>query len=141
MKKRIEKTVVPNREERLAKIGEPKTPKMGGITPKNIEVPEVDDLLKKLKKVVSVRGGVNLRVPCDVVIKNLWDNVELPFQYVDQSRSRAVEQEYGGWCNVGCKCPPCLRGACVGCLVDAERYSDKETIRTVVAQYRGVKLP
>jgi len=45
---KIEKEIVPSREERMENIGEPKPPKMGSISPTSIQLPEVDDLLAQL---------------------------------------------------------------------------------------------
>jgi len=45
---RLNAAVVPPREERMEKIGDPKPPKMGSVTPKAVKVPEVDDLLKQM---------------------------------------------------------------------------------------------
>jgi hypothetical protein len=53
MQKRIKKTVVPSRDERLAEIGGPKTPRMGSITPKTVEVPPVGDLLDQMRKATA----------------------------------------------------------------------------------------
>src|SRR5271167_3610400 len=53
MRKQTPKIVVPPRDERLEQMGDPKPPKMGGITPTKVELPEVDDLLEKLKKVTA----------------------------------------------------------------------------------------
>jgi hypothetical protein len=52
-KEKVEKIIVPPRVERYEEMGDPKPPKMGKITPTKIEIPEVDDLLDKLKKVTA----------------------------------------------------------------------------------------
>jgi len=56
MGKQTKKVVVPPREERLEKIGDPKPPKMGKLAPRKVEVPKVEDLLDKLKRVTSPAG-------------------------------------------------------------------------------------
>jgi hypothetical protein len=124
MKKRIEKTVVPSREERMEKIGDPKTPKMGKITPKKIEVPEVDDLLDKLKQAAP-----------PPVVREVWN---FPAQFVSFDLAAPVS---GNRCNVNCQCAPCRRGDCGDCYVDRQRNSDRDTVRAFVAKYRGVDLP
>jgi hypothetical protein len=49
-KEKVEKIIVPPRAERYEEMGDPKPPKMGKISPTKIEIPEVDDLLEKMKK-------------------------------------------------------------------------------------------
>jgi len=51
--KRLPKIIVPSREERFEDLGDPKPPKMGSITPQTVDLPHVDDLLEKLKKVTG----------------------------------------------------------------------------------------
>jgi hypothetical protein len=118
MPKQVKKTVRP-REERLAAIGDPKTPKMGGITPKAVEVPEVDDLLSKMRKVSAPKS--------------------IPLQYV--SFDLGTEEFVRDHCNHGCSCGPCRRGVCGNCTVDAQRNADRDTVRAYVARYRGIELP
>jgi hypothetical protein len=118
MAKRVKKTVPP-REERLAAIGDPKTPRMGGITPKSVEVPEVDDLLSKMKKATAPR--------------EVYKFVGFDLGGEDRSVS--------GRCNHGCSCGPCRRGDCGRCTVDAQRNADRDTVRAYVARYRGIELP
>jgi hypothetical protein len=112
MAKRIKKTVVPPREERLDNIGDPKTPKMGGITPKNIELPKVDDLLRKMEAVSPAfeRG-----------VRELFVTSLANYKFV--SFDMGTEAEHGGLCKYGCGCPPCRRGDCGRCTVDAERHA------------------
>lgn len=99
-KEKVEKIIVPPRAERYEEMGDPKPPKMGKITPTKIEIPEVDDLLEKLKKVTA------------------------PMELVK--------------CGVGCRCLPCLQGACSGCHVERHRYdADRTLVQQLVAQYRG----
>ena len=52
-KEKVERIIVPPRAERYEEMGDPKPPKMGKLTPTKIEIPEVDDLLEKLKKVTT----------------------------------------------------------------------------------------
>jgi hypothetical protein len=68
-KDKVEKIIVPPRAERYEEMGDPKAPKMGKITPTEIEIPEVDDLLEQLKKVTAplefAKCYVNCRcLPC-----------------------------------------------------------------------------
>jgi hypothetical protein len=108
MRRRIKKTVVPPREERMEKIGDPKTPKMGGITPKSIEVPEVDDLLKKMNR-ATAHVSRQIFLP--------------PYRFV--SFDLVTEAAYGR-CRVGCDCEPCRSGACGSCLREADRRERRE---------------
>jgi hypothetical protein len=121
MAKRIKKTMVPPREERITAIGDPKTPKMGSITPTKVHVPEVGDLLDKIEKAVA---------PREVFMP--------PYRFT--SFDLGTEVEYNR-CTANCNCPPCRRGACAACLVDAQRNADRLTVRSFVAEYRGIKLP
>jgi hypothetical protein len=50
------KEIMPSRDERTEQMGKPKLPKMGGITPATVELPDVDDLLKKLKRASALNG-------------------------------------------------------------------------------------
>src|SRR5258708_1369036 len=83
MAKRIEKTVVPSREERLEQMGDPKPPKMGGITPTTVEVPEVDDLLEKMGKIGPKNRKEFLGVPAPgaVDFRELWTKQDLGFKF------------------------------------------------------------
>ena len=63
-KKSVEKIIVPPREERYEEMGDPKPPKMGKLTPTKIEIPEVDDLLEKLKKVTAPLEFAKCHVGC-----------------------------------------------------------------------------
>ena len=106
------KTRVPPREERLEQIGDPKTPKMGGITPTKLELPEVDDLLDKMKKETQ-------KINSDAVLEAANQIRESYFQresffqrdlWNDSSSSpKAVP------CMINCSCEPCRRGACSSC--------------------------
>jgi hypothetical protein len=125
MKRKIKKTVVPPRKERMEKIGNPKTPKMGGITPKNIEVPEVDDLLDKMKKAFSDRSFTN---PDLVNVKNLYRQ---GFSYDIETESQGHSR-----CSINCGCAPCLRGECGRCTEDVKR---REAMRNLIAgKYSGL---
>jgi hypothetical protein len=73
--------------ERQPEIIPPQCEEMGDPT---IEVPEVDDLLKQLKKVTSP----DLRTI----------NFTIEEVFVEPGR-----------CYIGCTCLPCLQGACGGC--------------------------
>jgi len=100
--KQIQKKVVPSREERLEQIGDPKAPKMGGITPTKVELPEVDDLLDKMKKAAPQ----NLIGPDLINFRNLFiGDSEQPYQP----------------CSIGCQCLPCLRGDCYNHIVSNRR--------------------
>jgi hypothetical protein len=114
MGKQIEKKIVPPREERLERIGDPKAPKMGGVTPKKVELPEVDDLLDKLKKVTA------------------------PFSAGFITFDLCAETFDHSHCHVNCKCPPCLAGFCSLCTVEALRNEPQDVVRAAVTQYRGV---
>lgn len=131
MGKQIKKTVVPPREERLEKIGDPKTPKMGGLTPKKIEVPEVGDLLDKMREAAPA--------PRSRLVRRDLTNFKslLNFEYV--SFDLETEPREHNDCSVGCGCPPCRRGDCMRCLVEAQRFGgDRDALRDAVMQYRGV---
>ena len=52
-KQKVEKIIVPPRDERYEEMGDPKPPKMGKLTPTKIEIPDVDDLLEKMKKITT----------------------------------------------------------------------------------------
>ena len=93
MGKQIQKTEVPPRDERLEQMGDPKPPKMGGITPTSIDLPDVDDLLEKMNKVVPKK---KLR---------LSDTFKAEFISFD------LETEFSR-CSIGCPCDPCRRGEC-----------------------------
>jgi len=116
----MRKKIVPPREERQAAIGDPKTPKMGKLSPKNIEVPNVEELLGEIKKALPAPA-------------------RMPFQYI--SFDLGTEPYQDGRCNHGCGCGPCRRGNCGNCTVDAQRNSDRDTVRSYVARYRGIDLP
>jgi len=132
MPKQVKKTVRP-REERLAAIGDPKTPKMGGITPKAVELPNVEELLGEITKVKA-----------DQYRQEIWTGSIAPFEFVSfdlgsKEGDRSVNGD--GRCNHGCACGPCRRGDCGNCTVDAQRNADRATVRAYVARYRGVELP
>jgi hypothetical protein len=65
-KEKVEKIIVPPRAERYEEMGDPKAPKMGKLTPTKIEIPEVDDLLEKMKKVTAPleMGGCDINCQC-----------------------------------------------------------------------------
>jgi hypothetical protein len=44
--------IVPPRIERLQEMGNPKAPKIGGISPKTVQVPPVEDLIMKMQDAV-----------------------------------------------------------------------------------------
>jgi hypothetical protein len=111
--KQVEKIIVPPRAERYEEMGDPKPPKMGKITPIKIEIPDVDDLLEKMKKVTAPD------------LRTIGFTIE------------EVYTEFGK-CHVGCRCLPCLQGACGGCHVERHRDNpDRDLVRALVAQYRG----
>ena len=103
-----DKTVVPDREKRLDKIGDPKTPKMGGITPKTIKLPSVDGLLDKMQKATEPAVAPTVRVR--------FMPPENGYKFV--SFDLGVSSN-GGRCPHGCSCPFCRRGDCGRCTVDA----------------------
>jgi hypothetical protein len=124
MRKRIK--VIPPRDERMEKIGDPKTPKMGKITPKSIELPPVDGLLDKMRKATA-----------PVRIKFLPPENGYPPMLFDLG-SKDRDAHHGGGCSIKCRCLPCLDGNCDSCYVDAQRYNpDKDVVRALVAQYRN----
>jgi hypothetical protein len=128
--KRKEKTVVPPREKRLAEIGDAKAPKMGGITPKTVCVPEVDDILGEMKQFSA-----------DQACREIW-SFGSPFEFVSFDLASAEgDRSVVDRCNHGCSCDPCRHGNCGACLVDAQRNADRQTVRAFVAEFRGVKLP
>lgn len=96
MGKQIKKIEVPSRDERLDQMGDPKPPKLGGISPTTVEVPDVDDLLEKMNKVVPKK-----RKP------RLSDTFKAEFigNFMD------LNQEYNP-CTIGCPCEHCRRGEC-----------------------------
>ena len=123
MRKQTPKIEVPPREERLDQMGDPKPPKMGGITPTKVELPEVDDLLEKLKKVTAP-----LLVP---MLTPDWKFIGFDV---------AHEKDHSH-CHVNCKCPPCLAGYCSRCDVEARRDDvDRTAVRALVAEYRGAVI-
>jgi hypothetical protein len=64
MPKQTPKIIVPPRAERYEEMGDPKPPKMGKLTPTKIEIPEVDDLLEKMKKVTAPLEFSQCHVSC-----------------------------------------------------------------------------
>jgi len=127
MGKQIKKTVVPPREERIAEIGDPKTPKMGGITPTTVELPNVEELLGEITKIAA-----------DQACREIW-SFGSPFEFVSfdlGSEDRSVVDR----CNHGCSCSPCRHGNCAACTVDAQRNADRQTVRAYVAKYRKVEF-
>jgi hypothetical protein len=136
MGKQIEKKVVPPREERREQMGDSKPPKMGGVTPQTVEVPEVDDLLEKLKKI-----GVGPQTRKELL------RVPSPGAVDFNGLRRMVDGDWdtifteGGHCHVNCKCPPCQSGYCSRCTVEAMRDDvDRTAVRAAVAEFRGVVL-
>jgi hypothetical protein len=121
VKRRDEKIVVPSREERLEIIGGPKPPKMGGVTPKTVDLPEVDDLLEKMKQVTpkTKKDLLSVPLPGTIDFGELWT------------------KEDHSHCHVNCKCPPCLGGFCSRCTVEALRNEPQDVVRAAVTQYRG----
>lgn len=126
MGKQIKKTVVPPREERLENIGKPKTPKIGGITPEKVDLPDVDDLLDKMKKATA---------PLEY---SVWSFKVKGFDYTIGVDWGTEEVAVNPTCNINCKCPPCQSGQCHSCSVDAMRNADQATVRAAASQYRGV---
>ena len=116
---------VPSRDERLAKIGDPKTPKMGGITPKTISVPEADNLLNKMRKAAPPTPRMSAYTP------NGWVDLGKIVSFDFETEPR----EQGGPCRWGCSCPPCQRYECGSCLVDAQR--GKDAFPDYARKYRG----
>ena len=102
MMKRVKPTTVPSREERLEQIGDPKTPKMGGITPTKLELPEVDDLLDKMKKETR---KFNPEIRESFFQRDLWND----YQQQEYSSKNTAP------CMINCSCEPCRRGACSSC--------------------------
>lgn len=51
------KIIVPPREERLEALGDPKSPKMGGISPKAVALPEADELVEAMRKATAKKRG------------------------------------------------------------------------------------
>ena len=106
MAKQDPKIEVPPRDERLEQMGEPKPPKMGGITPTSIDLPEVDDLLKAMNKVFPKTRKELLRVPMSGA--------------VDYAALWKKEDEQSNDCPVRCRCAPCRRGDCGRCTADPQ---------------------
>jgi hypothetical protein len=98
------------REERFDGIVGLKMPKMGSITPKNIEVPEIGDLLGKIRAAVLAPSLTSLDL---TDFKNSW-NYRTSFDF-------ETKPEQGGRCRYGCGCLPCRCGDCGNCTVDAQR--------------------
>lgn len=44
------KEAVRSREERMESLGDPKAPRMGGLAPKTVDLPEVDGLLEEMER-------------------------------------------------------------------------------------------
>lgn len=138
MGKRIEKKIVPPRDERMEDLGKPKTPKMGGITPKKVELPEVDGLLDKMKQALP-----------EMFEPPMWARFYTTDDYERDFRSRYLsdfEREFMidpsepklSHCHINCQCLPCQQGRCSGCHVERLRHSgDTEAIREAMRQYRG----
>ena len=99
-KEKVEKIIVPPRDERYEEMGDPKPPKMGKLTPTKIEIPEVDDLLEKLKKVTAPmefsKCHVNCRcLPCRQGACN-GCHVERHRDNPDRALVRQLVSEYRG---------------------------------------------
>jgi hypothetical protein len=93
--KRIEKIKVPSRKERLEQIGDPKPPNMGEISPTTVDIPEVDDILEKMNKVVPKK-----KLRLSETFKAEFMSFDLD-QHDDDVR-----------CPIGCPCDPCRNGQC-----------------------------
>lgn len=110
-----EKKIVPLRKKRMEEMGDPKTPKMGSVTPKTVQAPVVGDLIEEMRQAT------------------LSDLLTIDYAAIE-------EMLMGGRCKSNCHCPPCERGDCDRCYVDAQRNADRKTVRAYVAEYRGVKF-
>lgn len=117
---RKQKIEVPPRDERIEQIGDPKAPRMGSITPTSVELPEVDDLLKKMERIgpKTRKELLSIPMPAGVDFGELWTKEDLNFKFFI---SDFVQREYsvnGSDCTINCPCGPCRSGNCFGCTIN-----------------------
>ena len=107
---------------------------MGKLSPQQVKVPPVDDLLSELSKVVPPKLTVRV---LDVPQTPFYMDRE---RYEYEMRERQREREQHNHCDIHCKCPPCRKGDCRNCTLEqmARAGVPAEEVKRAAAEFRGV---
>lgn len=86
--------MMPSKRERAERLGTPKAPKMGKLSPQQVKVPPVDDLLAELDEVLP----------------------SVAYQFIGMDMESEIK--FRPACDINCNCGPCRVGNCALCGVE-----------------------